>query len=482
MRSIGNSGDYRSKSTQRSPIAATMSTGRLLWIFLLTGDAYKYGVSSWCLPITSGPRVQSIIRPYDIFPLSARRSQEYDYYDTYYDEEEEENDVDPYWEQQQQQEEKQQRGGMYKVYFDGDVDPQETQLEWEVCSDIYGKSEALVLLPPASVQRPTAILHFVGGTFFGSAPKLWYRSLLEGLVRNTNCAIVVTPIPVTLFKSPLQHMELCQKLQRSFSNAWNSVLEDEYGNLEGIPLCGLGHSLGARLLVVLSTLQKNKPRGRIPSYKSMVLISFTNYGASAGIPGVSALLKQSRRNEQTNQVSGERKRRRTAQRARQDWWDDDDDENEDDEEWEEILDDLQNIFQEQAARVKTVLTPKSQDLEFFPSPDMLWKALKEDQRYSIPETLIVQFDDDQVDQSSKLAQILLDTNSTDVKFARLRGTHLSPVSVNDGESRGWLELTSRASKTIWKVIRGRGKSKAQEASMRDVRQSIARYITDVVTK
>jgi hypothetical protein len=364
---------------------------------------------------------------------------------------------------------------MYKVYFDGDVDPQETQLEWEVCSDIYGKSEALVLLPPASVQRPTAILHFVGGTFFGSAPKLWYRSLLEGLVRNTNCAIVVTPIPVTLFKSPRQHMELCQKLQRSFSNAWNSVLEDEYGNLEGIPLCGLGHSLGARLLVVLSTLQKNKPRGRIPSYKSMVLISFTNYG-------VSALLKQSRRNEQTNQVSGERKRRRTAQRARQDWWDDDDDENEDDEEWEEILDDLQNIFQEQAARVKTVLTPKSQDLEFFPSPDMLWKALKEDQRYSIPETLIVQFDDDQVDQSSKLAQILLDTNSTDVKFARLRGTHLSPVSVNDGESRGWLELTSRASKTIWKVIRGRGKSKAQEASMRDVRQSIARYITDVVTK
>jgi hypothetical protein len=468
-----------------------MLPGRLLWIFLLAVDSHKYGVSSWCLPrITSGPRVQNIIQPYGASLLSARRSPEYDYYDTYYDEdkeeeEEEENDVDPYWEQQEQQEQQQQqqRGGMYKVYFDGDVDPQETQLDWEVCND--GNSEALVLLPPAAVKRPTAILHFVGGTFFGSAPKLWYRSLLEGLVRNTNCAIVVTPIPVTLFKSPLQHIELCQKLQRSFSNAWNTVLEDEYGNLDGIPLCGIGHSLGARLLVVLSTLQKNKPRGRIPSYKSMVLVSFTNYGASAGIPGVSALLKQSRRNDQTNQVSDKRrKRRRAAQRVRQDSWADDDydDDDEDDEEWEEILDDLQGIFQEQAARVKTVLTPKSKDLEFSPSPDMLWKALKEDQRYSIPETLIVQFDNDQVDQSSKLAQILLDTNSTDVKFARLRGTHLSPLSVNDGESRGWLELTSRASKTIWKVIRGRGKSEAQEASMRDVRQSIARYITDVVTK
>jgi hypothetical protein len=35
---------------------------------------------------------------------------------------------------------------------------------------------------------------------------------------------------------------------------------------------------------------------------------------------------------------------------------------------------------------------------------------------------------------------------------------------------------------VWKAIRGRSKTKVQEAAMRDLRQSIARYITDVVTK
>jgi len=381
-------------------------------------------------------------------------------------------DLDGYWSTKRDPE-KDRRGGMYKVYFDGDVDPKETQLDWEVCSD--GESEALVLLPPAAVERPTAVVHFIGGTFFGSAPKLWYRTLLEGLVRNTQCAVVVTPIPVTVFKSPLQHIELSQKLLRAFENAWNVVLEDEYGDLSGTPLCGIGHSLGSRLQVVLTTLTKNKPRGAIPSFKSFVLISFTNYGAAAGIPGISTLLRQSKKQEQVERVNVERQRRKAEQRSRQDWWlDDDFDGDGIDDEWDELVDDLQGLIQDQATKVKTALTPKSEDLEFFPTPDMLWKAIEEDKRYCVPQTLLVQFDDDPVDQSSKLAQLLQNSNSTDVKFARLRGTHLSPVSVTEDDSGGWFELRQ--------FIRGRGKTKGQEIAMRDLRQSIARYITDVATK
>jgi hypothetical protein len=416
----------------------------------------------------------------DIRFQERRRSQEFDYYDN--NDEDNDDDLEAYW-RGPQEARNEQRGGMYKVYFDPDVDPKETQLDWEVCSD--GESEAIVLLPPAAVERPTAVVHFVGGTFFGSAPKLWYRTFLEGLVRNTQCAVVITPIPVTLFKSPLQHVDLSQKLQRAFEHAWATVLQDEYGDLRDIPLCGIGHSLGARLLVVLSTLTQNNPRDLLPSYKSFVLISFTNFGASAGIPGVSTLLRQSKNQEQRTQVKGERQRRKMARRTRQDWWLDETDNDNDydtDEEWEELAGDLQELIQEQAARVKTALTPKSKDLEFFPTPDMLWKAVKEDTRYRVPETLLVQFDDDQVDQSSKLAQILQGTNSSDVKFARLRGTHLSPISVSENDVGGWFELPSRASKTVWKAIRGRGKTKAQEVAMRDLRQSIARYITDVVTK
>ena len=419
--------------------------------------------------------------------LNGRRENGDNYFDNYYETngytDKEVNADDAYWSESSKRD-SEKRGGIYKVYFDGELDPvKETQIDWEACSD--GKLEALVLLPPAAVERPTAVLHFVGGTFFGSAPKLWYRTFLEGLVRHTQCAIVVTPIPVTLLKSPLQHIELTQKLMRALDYAWVSVLEDEYGdNLSGVPVCGMGHSLGARLLVVLATLTKNKPRGPVPPYKSFALISFTNFGASAGIPGVSTLMRQSKKQEKVQQIKKERQQRKEAQRNRR-WVDDEyayDDGDDVDGEWDELMDDLQGMFQEQASRVKTALTPKSEDLEFFPSPDMLWKALKEDRRYGIPETLVVQFDDDQVDQSSKLARILQDTNSSAVKFARLRGTHLSPIAITEDEYEGWLEFPSRASKTVWKAIKGRSKTKSQEEAMRDLRQSVARYITDVVTK
>jgi hypothetical protein len=404
------------------------------------------------------------------------------------------------------------RGGYYRVSFNEEVDPSETEIDWEVCtSSSDGKTQALVLLPPAAVERPTAIIHFVGGTFFGSNPKLWYRSLLESIVRSTSAAIVVTPIPVTLFKNPLQHVRLSQKLQTSFKHAWFTVLEDEYGSdiLQDIPLCGLGHSLGARLLTVMTTLNQNVPlesdrRGRtetasIPPYKSMCLISFTNYGAKVGIPGVAALRKQSKKREQTNNKrSGGRK-----SNNRNSYYDRYDDNYDPDEEWAELVEELQETVSEQANRIQTALTPNAKDLEFVPSPDRLWKAMKEDGRYNVNTTLVVQFDDDPIDQSSQLAQALHGTNSSDVRFARLRGNHLTPVSVTDdnhdddngngnnetggdrSSAQRRLRRQTSAGKlgsVIEQIIKGNNKNRRDKIAMRDLRSSIISYITDVVTK
>jgi len=400
----------------------------------------------------------------------------------------------------------QRRGGYYQVRFNEEVDPSETEINWEACSD--GKNEALVLLPPASVERPTAVIHFVGGTFFGSNPKIWYRSLLENIVRSTSTAIIVTPIPVTLFKNPLQHIQLSQKLKRAFQHAWFTVLEDEYGAdmLRDIPLCGLGHSLGARLLTVLTTADENQPtmnndkrRRKIrrvpPPYKSFCLVSFTNYGAQVGIPGVSILLKQSKRGERKNaeqrKFSNNNNRRRSDDKYRRRYYDDDDyDEYKDvvDEEWSELVEDLQETVNEQANRFKTALTPKAKDLEFTPTPDQLWNAVEKDSRYKVNNTLIVQFDNDPIDQSSKLAQILHDTNSSDVKFARLRGTHLDPVSITTNSEDDRQAVASAGAVAVGlgllieKTIKGNNKNREHKIAMRDLRQSIISYITDVVTK
>jgi Protein of unknown function (DUF1350) len=357
-------------------------------------------------------------------------------------------------------------------------------LEWEKCATAAGT--AWVLLPPPSVSQPTCIVHFVGGTFMGSAPNVWYRTLLQDIVRHTSCAVIATSVPVTISQSPLNHVKLSNQLLQQFRIAYRDVLADEYGAelLQAIPLCGIGHSLGARLLAVLATStlgkitvapQSSRQSSTTLSYKSFVLISFTNYGAAAGIPGVAQLFRNSRRLERQKQ-----------QDLSPDVTGDDSEWDDDDEDFSELWQELTNFVQAGATRVQTALTPPSKSLEFHPTPEQLWTAIQQNQRYTIPQTLIVQFDDDEIDQSAQFAASI--ANCSDTKFARLRGTHLTPVSFvshhagKKEENRSFLQqINSRAGRLLLQLFQGRQQVSQQE-SLRELRQSIARYITEVVTK
>lgn len=407
--------------------------------------------------------------------LQSRRTSSQDIYD----DDDDDTDDDAYWEEspyEKKQGNRNQRSYTDDSYFEeGYVDDEDDEesgddLDWEECDN----GSTFVVLPPSYVSQPTAVLHFCGGTIFGSSPKLWYGPLLEGIVRATNCAIVATCIPVTVLQSPLQHVTLSRKLQRQFQSAYVEILEDEYGQnvMEDIPIVALGHSLGSRLLAVLATLAPPK-NAAAPPYTSYILMSFTNYGASASIPGIQQLLSSRRTIDEGRGTPPPRRGRR---------WDSFDADDAFGDEIEELIDDLQGSVREQSGKVRDALTPLPEDLEFFPSPNQLWDALGKDKRYTVPQTLIVQFDDDEVDQSAKLALSL--TDSTDIKYTRLRGNHLSPVSVQ-AKDGSWLEFPSRASKVLWKVMRGKSIKKrtpTESKTMRDLRQSIARYITEVATK
>ena len=504
------------------------------------------------------------------------------YYDDYED--------DPYAMDEEEQEED-------DAYFDNEEESYNEQeyitptprVEWEEIEipnysrtpdDDDSYSTVYVLLPPSPPTMhplPTAVLHFVGGTLFGSAPKVWYRTLLEDIVTHTQCAIIVTPLPVITplnskrMRGPLHHVSMAKRLQYQFQYAYEAVLEDEYGSedMKSIPIAGLGHSLGSRLLVVLATLMKNddaklasqkeedakRRRQRLKKtdptyqYKSMILISFVNQNAAAGIPGISSLLKKRTQLDQKTSQRQKEETRSSKQKSRRpsrdSWYDDD----EDDDELDDLLEELGELwvgvrgaFQTQADRVKTVLTPKTEDLEFYPTPRQLWKALEgsnvpindkntpsSTSRYHIPQTLLIQFDQDDMDQSSKLATVLMSGSpkrtvaaasksstedssatatatttqappamTTDLKFARLRGTHLTPISTGDSKekdldrfrrrNKGMLqEWSSQTTKALWKAIQGRvtGGSvhgTTQEEALLDLRQSITRYITDIVTR
>lgn len=388
-----------------------------------------------------------------------------------------------YWEKEE---------GQYEnEYTDDDMSPDEQEfalqrdvLEWESFETDHGTAH--LLLPPPSVSLPVTIIHFTGGTFFGSAPALWYRRLLEDLVRHTQAAVVATSIPVTVLQSPLEHVTLAKRVQKQFQVAWRDVLLDEYGpDLRDVPVCAMGHSLGARLMIVLETLQRPPPSWAPPKYKAAVLMSFTNYGAAAGIPGVNQLRKSSRKIEQQQQSAQARpvrKQRRDSNRNDYDYFGDVEDDDEE-EEWQEIVQDFKDSLSQQTLKMRQALTPASRDLEFYPSPTQLWEALDSSDRYNIPQTLIVQFDQDVIDQSAKLTASI--QNCTDIKFARLRGTHLTPVSSQGDPSReaGLLDtINSKLTKTMGKLLRGRRNDQANEVAFRELRQSLARYVTEVVTK
>jgi hypothetical protein len=405
-----------------------------------------------------------------------------------YNDDDEKDETDPSSETSKQQ------GGFYNVIFDNDSTTTEP-LEWELYQDSY------ILLPPTYVASPRCVIHFCGGTFFGSYPKLWYRQLLEGIVRHMSCVVVATSIPVKLLNNPLQHVKLSKRIQRQFRAAYQNVVVDEYGqeDLENVPIVGLGHSLGARLLTVLATLDDST---KFPPYAAYILMSFTNQPTSASIPGMQLLLTKSRKLEsEQRQAKGarildddevhEERNGRKRRRRRQKYFDDDDDDL--DEEWDELMSEMQDAFAEQTQRIRNALTPRLKELEFYPSPDQLWKALKDDKRYRIPNTLIVQFDEDEIDQSPRLTDCLLQNESLDLKYARLQGAHLTPISVETDEINGsaaaatndWLELPTKASQALWKLLvssRSRQTStRATVDALRDLRQSIVRYIMDVVT-
>ena len=393
----------------------------------------------------------------------------------------------PYWTEAEDEEFFEQFNGEDTSQQSAILEPD--TLEWEVCNTDAGTAH--VLLPPSAVKLPSVVYHFTGGTFFGSAPNFWYRQLLEDLVRHTQAAIVATSIPLTLTRSPLQHVDLAKKIRKQFQIAYRDVLADEYGqDIKSVPVCGMGHSLGSRLMVVLSTLDSpNKSTttrsSKVfvpPAYTSSILISFTNNNAVDGIPGLNQLVQASRQSEKAKRVERRGPRRRSRYDGDEDDLYDDDGEDEydeDDEAFDEIFGELQSLISKQANRIKSALTPASEELEFFPTPEELWEALTTGGRYTIPKTLVVQFDNDLIDQSSKLASSIV--GSSDVKYARLRGTHLTPISLRSNASRNNDQLQSRAGMQIGKLLASALKKSDQEAFL-ELRQSIARYATEVVTK
>ena len=485
-------------------------------------------------------------------------------------------------------------------YDDYDDDEEEEEdddlppLEWEW--ETYQQSTHIYLPPPilptigtssknqsndesSSAQEqkePTTIIHFIGGTLFGSYPLQFYKTFLEQIAQKSNSIIVATSIPVSFQSNPLDHYKLCRDVSKAFRQAFRNVICDEYGMeiSKKMKIVGLGHSLGSRLHCIISSdtdeddimsksgtkevdTEKDNERRRSRKWRKSlhriamkrqgnILLAFNNYSALSSVPGVQSLekgVRETRKEEKEmkdrikqQKLRSNSRRKRRSRKGRDVDYDNDDDyyyelsrkkrrpRNDDDDDY---YDDNYDYFDDDeddldlsdiVTSIKSSLTPDvdKSSLEFQPSPDDLWDMLTHSYSRNIPNTLIVQFDNDNIDQSSRLAQEILESESfqnqeskekldaikdvvTDKKerifFARLKGTHLNPVSYSDsfGILRLWKRFSALPMDDLLREAidedekASKRRSKRKDASqimkrnnMNDLTNSISRYIVDII--
>lgn len=128
-----------------------------------------------------------------------------------------------------------------------------------------------VLLP----DRPTAIVHFLGGAFVATAPQVTYRRLLERLAAQ-GYAVVATP-----FVNTFDHSAIAQAVLRNFDRTLETLYDTRLRK-RYLPIYGIGHSMGCKLHLLIGSLFTVERAGN-------VLMSFNNFSARDAVPLVEQL-------------------------------------------------------------------------------------------------------------------------------------------------------------------------------------------------
>jgi hypothetical protein len=489
-------------------------------------------------------------------------------------------------------------------FYDSDTDDEESLDEFDVLNTIDEESNknydwtwetfqkhTHILLPPSipsihnnHTTAPDCILHFVGGTLFGSYPLQFYKPIMELVAKQTNSIVVASSIPLVFNDNPLNHFKISKRILNRFWNAYRYVLVDEYGHeaVNAMKIVGLGHSLGARLMMLMSkqsdfdtneTSKQRKRKVQTIDYNLCIFMSFNNYNALESIPGLAQLGQSIIENSYTEierkreaifqNKQQERRRRRLNRKYYQNkqgfynyirdegnydelnkkksrsirsdtninkkYYTNDDD---DDIGLNEVVAAVTDGITEGIQDMKTAVTPdlEPSDLEFQPTPQDLWDSIRSGEY--VRNILLVQFDQDKIDQSSKLATIILEHEknieradnqeklnilnetyepnskaasntvqstqnesnaplvaSNCLRFARLKGTHLTPVSYSDSFVFQALKRTGTMDQILEEAIkedseyRPRSKVKRNQVLNNDLEvlsKTIATYILDKV--
>jgi acetyl esterase/lipase len=125
-----------------------------------------------------------------------------------------------------------------------------------------------VLKPNVEDGPPRALLHFLGGAIVGAVPHVAYRYLLERLAAK-GYLVIATP-----YNLSFDHLQTCDMVIQRFERI-APTLARQYG---AIPVVGVGHSCGALLQLLITSLFPDTPRA------ANALISFNNKPVKGAVP------------------------------------------------------------------------------------------------------------------------------------------------------------------------------------------------------
>lgn len=120
-------------------------------------------------------------------------------------------------------------------------------------------------------KKVIGIIHFLGGAFVATAPQLSYRSILEQICQE-GFVVVATP-----FINTFNHFEIARDVLNRFETTIERLKKSNLLSSGYIPIYGIGHSMGCKLHLLISSLYDVERMGNI-------LISFNNYPAKQAIP------------------------------------------------------------------------------------------------------------------------------------------------------------------------------------------------------
>ena len=281
-----------------------------------------------------------------------------------------------------------------------------------------------VVRPPANT-KPRAFAFFLGGAFVGAAPGLAYSNLLAKLA---DAGYVVFAPP---FRLEFDYLELCDAVLAKAEPA-HCALVEEFGAL---PVVGVGHSCGALLHVLLSSVFRGTGGLADVPRAANVLISFNNKPAQSAIPLFGELVAPAassvlRLDEDPLLLPWKRAVAASRERlaalsasgasaaARSDGGP-------------SVAASAINLA-EQFLPVLDQIEPILREIdggkvEFSPTPDETTRSAR--MLYEAKRTLVVRFLDDSLDESPPLPALL--QNGGDVRISSLAGTHLTPLTPAD---------------------------------------------------